>query len=117
MVRQAVQKGTGEPLGAEGLGPLVEGQIGGDQGGTPLVAQGDRLEQQLGPGLGEGHEAEFVDDQQLVAGNLLLQAEKAALVAGLHQRIDQRGGRREANGEPLLAGVQPKPQGNVILYR
>ena len=117
MVRQAIEERAGEPFGAEGLGPLVEGQITGDEGRAPLVAQGDHFEQQLGPGLGEGYEAEFVDDQQLVAGDLLLQAEQAPLVAGLHQRIDQRGGRGEADGEAFLAGMQPKPQGNVILYR
>ena len=117
MVRQAVEERTGEPLGAESFGPLVEWQIAGDERGATLIAQGDHLEQQFGAGFGEGHEAEFVDDQQFMAGDLLLQAEQAPLVAGLHQRIDQRGGRGEADGEAFLAGVQPEPQGEVILYR
>ena len=65
MVGQAVQESAGEPLGAEHLGPLVEGQVGGDEDRAALVALAEDLEQQLGAGLGERHEAEFVDDEQL----------------------------------------------------
>ncbi len=32
MERQAVEQRAGELLGAEGLGPLIEGQIAGDEG-------------------------------------------------------------------------------------
>ena len=35
----------------------------------------EHLEQQLGPGRRERHIAEFVDDQQLVAGELTLKAQ------------------------------------------
>ena len=42
--------------------------------------------------LREGHEAEFVDDQQFIGGDLLLEAEQLLLVASLHQFVDQRGG-------------------------
>ena len=38
VVGQAIQKGSGEPLAAEDLSPLVEGQVAGDQGRTALVA-------------------------------------------------------------------------------
>src|SRR3546814_10941038 len=51
---------------------------------------GDQLEQQFGAGLGERHKAQFVDDEQLVSGHLLLEAQKTALVAGLHHFADQR---------------------------
>ena len=37
-VSEAVQECTGEPLRAEDLGPLVEGEIGGDQDRSSLVA-------------------------------------------------------------------------------
>ena len=67
---QPIEQRAGEALGAEGLGPLVERQVAGDQGAAALVALGGQLEQQLGAGLGEWHEAELVDDQELVAGHL-----------------------------------------------
>ena len=37
-VSEAVQQGPGQPLGAEDLGPLVEGQVGGDEDRPSLVA-------------------------------------------------------------------------------
>ena len=45
-------------------GPLVEGEVGGDQDGAPLVALAEDLEEEFRPGGGPGHEAQLVDDQQ-----------------------------------------------------
>ena len=73
---QPVQQRAGEPFRAEDLGPLVEGQIGGHQDGSPLVALADDLKKQLGTGAGQGHEAQFFDDQQIRTGKLTLQAEQ-----------------------------------------
>ena len=44
-VSEAVQEGTGEPLRAEDLGPLVEGRVGGDQDRSSLVALAEDFEQ------------------------------------------------------------------------
>ena len=89
MVGEPVQQGSGEPLRAEDLGPLVEGQIGGHQDGAPLVALGEDPEEQFRPGAGQGHEAQFVDDQQIQAGELPLYMEQPALIPGLHEFVDQ----------------------------
>jgi hypothetical protein len=40
----------------------------------------EHLEEQLGAGHGQWHEAEFIDDEQLIAGDLLLEAEELLLV-------------------------------------
>ena len=74
-MREAVEERTGEPLGAEHGRPLVERQIARDQRAASLVALAEDLEQQLGPSRGERHIAEFIDDQQLVAGELTLKAQ------------------------------------------
>jgi len=74
VVGQPVEQRAGQALGSEDAGPLVEGQVRCDDGRAALVALGEHLEEQLGAGLGERHVAEFVDDQQLVAGKLALQA-------------------------------------------
>ena len=87
---QAVQESAGEPLGAEDLCPLVEGQVGGDEDRSSLVALAEDLEQQLCAGLGQRDEAEFVDDEELEAGELLLEIEQASLVFGLYQLIGSR---------------------------
>ena len=117
MVGQPVEQRAGQALGGEHAGPLVERQIAGDDGGAALVALGEHLEQQLGAGLGERHIAEFVDDQQLVAGELALQAQQPLLVAGLDQLVDQGGRGGEADREALLAGGQSQPEGNVASCR
>ena len=81
MVGETVEQCPGQAFGAEHLGPLVEGQIAGQQGGTALVALAKHLEQEFSAGLGERHEAELVDDQQLVFGRLLLEAQQALFVS------------------------------------
>ena len=72
---ETVQQGAGQPLRAEDLGPLVEGQVGGDQNRPSLVSLTEDLEEELCAGLREWDEAELVDDQQLEAGQLLLEVE------------------------------------------
>ena len=73
---QPVQQRSGEPFRAEDLDPLVEGQVGGHHDGAPLVALAEDLEEQFRPGPGQGHEAQFFDDQQIRTGKLTLQAEQ-----------------------------------------
>ena len=115
VVGEAVEESAGEALGAEHLGPFVEGQIGGDQGRAPLVALAEHLEQELGTGLGQRHEAEFVDDQKLVGGELLLEPQQLLVIAGLDELVDQCGGGDEADREALLAGRQAETEGDVGL--
>ena len=72
---EAIEKGSGQTLGAEHLGPLIEGQIACDDDRSLLVTLAEHLEEQLGAGLRERDEAQLVDDQQFVSAELLLQAE------------------------------------------
>ena len=112
---EAVEQGSGEAFGAEDFGPFLEGQVAGHQGGAALVALAENLEEQFGAGLGQRHEAQFIDDQQLIAGDLLLEAEQLLFVAGLDQFADQRGGGGEAHAMSALAGSQSQGQGDVRL--
>ncbi len=63
MVGEAVQQSPGQAFRAEYLRPLIERQVGGHQDRAPLVALAEDFEQQIGAGLRERDEAEFVDDQ------------------------------------------------------
>ena len=110
---EPVEQGAGEPFGAEDLGPFLEGQVRGYQGRAALVALAEHLEEQLGAGLRQGHEAQFIDDEQFVAGDLLLEAEQLFLVAGLDQLADQCGGSGEAHAVTTLAGSQAESQSDV----
>ena len=113
MVGEAIEEPAGEALGAEHLGPFVEGQIGGDQDRATLVALAEHLEQQLGAGLRQRHEAEFVDDQKLVGGELLLEPQQLLVIAGLDEFVDQRGGGDKADREALLTGGEPQAEGDM----
>ena len=104
VVGETIQQRAGEPLRPEDLGPLVEGQIGGHQGGAPFVALAEDLEEQFRPGVGQGHEAQLVDDEEPEACQLPLQVEQPAFVPGLHELVDQGGGRGEAHRQATLAG-------------
>jgi hypothetical protein len=73
---EPVEQGAGEAFRAEDFGPFLEGQVAGHQGGSAFIALAEHLEEQLGAGLGQGHEAQLVDDQQFVAGDLLLKTEQ-----------------------------------------
>ena len=72
---EAVEQRAGEPLGAEHGGPLVKGQIDRDQRAASVVSLAEDVELQLGPNHRERNIAEFVDDQQLEAGELTLKAQ------------------------------------------
>src|SRR5699024_11225541 len=90
---EPIEERAGQALLAEGRRPLVEGQVRGDDGGGALVPLADQLEEQLCAGLRERHEAELVDDQELMAGELALQPQEAPLVPGLDEVVDDgRGG-------------------------
>ena len=49
---ETVEERAGQAFGAEHLGPFVERQVGGDQGGAAFIALAEHLEQKLGAGLG-----------------------------------------------------------------
>ena len=72
MVGETVQQRAGESFRAKYFGRLIEGQVGGDQDGAPLVALAEDLEEQFRAGGGQGDEAQFVDDQEVQGRQLSL---------------------------------------------
>ncbi len=51
----------------------------------------------------------------MILCQLLLQAQQAFFIPGLHQFMNQGSGREEADGEPLLAGRQTETEGDMGL--
>jgi len=88
---QAIQQSAGQTLRTEDAGPFVKRQIAGDQCRVLFIATAERLEQQLRPDGGKGHITEFIDDQQIHPGQLLLQRAQTPFIACLQQFMDQRG--------------------------
>jgi len=56
---------------AEHARPFAEGEIGGDDDGGALVEPADEVEQELAAGLCEGKIAEFVENDEVHAGQML----------------------------------------------
>ena len=115
VMREAIQQSAGEAFRTEDFGPLLERQVGGDHGRAAFVALAEHLEQQLGAGLRQWHEAQFIDDQQFIGSNLLLESQQLLLVARFDQLADQRGGGGEADAVTTLAGGETKRQRDVRL--
>ena len=92
-----------------------KGSLGCDQDRSTLVTLAEHLEEQLGPGLGQGHEAQFVDDQQLESGQPSLEVEQTPFVPGLDQLVDQGGGGSEAHGQSTLTRSKAETEGDMSL--
>ena len=64
---EAVEHGGGHLGVAEDLGPIGEGEVGGDQQRGVFVEFADQVEQKLTAGLAERQIAKLVDDDEIVA--------------------------------------------------
>src|SRR6185437_1021165 len=92
VVRQAIEHGGGHLGIAEHLGPIGKGEVGGDQQRGVLIELADQVEQQLAAGLTERQIAELVDDDEIVAQQLLGQASAATggfLLLELVDEVDE----------------------------
>ena len=115
VVGEAVQQCAGEPFRPEDHGPLVEGEVGGHQGRSSLVALAEDLEEEFRAGGGQGHKAQLVDDEQPETGQLPLQVEQPTLVPRLHQFVHQCRGGGEAHRQPRWQAASPKPRATWVL--
>lgn len=66
-VEDAVEDGGGGGLVAEELAPLVDGAVGGEDGGAQFVAPHDDFEEVFGGLLAEGSHAHVVEDEEVGA--------------------------------------------------
>ena len=84
---EAVEQ-RGRHLGiAEHARPFAEGEIGRDDDRGPLVEAADQMEQQLPAGLGEGQIAEFVEDDEVEAGEIIGETPLAAGATSASSRL------------------------------
>ena len=71
VMSEAIEQ-RGRHLGVgEDAGPFAKGKIGGDDDRGALVKPADEIEQQLTAGLGEGQIAEFIEDNEVHAGQVI----------------------------------------------
>ena len=70
-MREAVEERRCHLRIAEHARPFAESEIGGDQDRSALVEAADEVEEKLPAGLGEGQIAEFVEDDEVLAGEIV----------------------------------------------
>ena len=97
---EPVEHGDGHLGIAEHLGPVGECQVGGDQQRGVLVELADQVEQQLATGLAEWQVAEFIDDDEIVAQQLLGETSTASGGLLLFELVDQIDEVEEAAASP-----------------
>src|SRR3954453_21477033 len=78
VVGKPVEHGGGHLGVTEDLRPIGECQVGGDQQRGVLVELADQMEQQLAAGLAERQITKLIDDNEIVAQQLLGQTATAA---------------------------------------
>src|SRR5215510_5130586 len=71
---QAVQQSSGHLGVTKDAGPFTESEIGGDDDRSALVEAADEVEQELPAGLGEGQITEFIQDDEVHAGQMISKA-------------------------------------------
>ena len=128
MVGQAVEE-RGCHLGvAEDAGLFAEGEIGGDNDRGAFVEATDEMEQKLASGLSEGEIAEFVENDEVHAGQVLGEAPLAPVTGLGLEPVDEvediveptarailDKASRDRDGEMGLAGAGSSDQDNVAL--
>jgi hypothetical protein len=128
MMREAIEQGRGHLGIAEDAWPFAEGEIGGDEDRSALVEPADEMEEQLAAGLSEGEIAEFVEDDEVEAGEMIGDAAlpvRAGLGLELIDEIDggeepsprsgPDAGSRHGNRQMGLAGSRSANQHSVTL--
>ena len=96
MMGQAIEQRGGHFRIAEDGRPLAEGEVGRDDDRGPLVEPADEVEQELAAGLGERQIAEFVEDHEVEAREIIGEPSLATrTVLGL-ELIDEIDGGEEA---------------------
>ena len=81
---------------AEDARPFAEGEVGGDDDRGALIETADEMEQQLPAGLGEGEIAEFVEDDEVEAREIIGEPSLAASARLSLELIDEIDGGEEA---------------------
>ena len=127
---EAVEERGGHLGVAEDGRPFAEGEVRGDDDGALLVELADQVEEQLSAGLGKGQIAEFVEDDEVHACEIIGHAALAAGAGFGLELVDEIDDVEEAasstgtdacpgdrDGEMGLAGPSPADEDNIALVR
>ena len=89
MMGEAIKQRGGHLGIAKDARPFPEGKIGGDDDRRTLVEPADQMEQELAAGLGEGQIAEFIEDNEVHAGQMISEPALAAGTSFCFEAVDE----------------------------
>src|SRR6516225_7728888 len=130
MMRETVEQRRCHLRIAEHARPLAKGQISGHDHRGPLVEAANQMEQKLSASLGERQIAEFIEDDEVGAREIIGEARLATRPSFGLEPIDQIDGveepatrsgadatARDRHRQMRLAGAGPANQDDVALLR
>src|SRR3989339_877455 len=103
-MRETIEKRASEPFVAKDLRPLGEWQVGGDNEADALVALAEESEEILGRALAERDVAQFIHNDELVAGDDPIELAEFPSLSRLGVGGRQPGGGEESHAPPLATG-------------
>src|SRR5213075_906407 len=101
VVGKAVEERGGHLCVIEDGRPFAKGEVGGDHDGGLLVEPADQVEEQLAARLGEGQVAEFVEDDEVHACQVVRHAALAAGSSLSLELVDQVDDVEEATADTV----------------
>ena len=113
MMDQPVQDGIGEGGISNDIMPVLEGELAGNEGGSPAGPVLDDFQQVSAFGLVQGGQAIVVNGQQVGLLESVHKLGIGAIGPGSGQFIDEAGKAEVAGGEPLPAGGLSEGTGQI----
>ena len=117
MMGEAVEQRGRHLWIAEHARPFAEGEIGGDEDRSSLVEPADEMEQQLAAGLSEGQIAEFIEDDEVEAREVIGEPSLAAGAGFGLELVDEIDGGEEAPARSSADAASRDRDGQVCLAR
>ena len=115
VVQEPVEDADGGGLLGQESAPLLEGPVRADGQGSAFVGAGDEPEQQLGAGVVERGEAEFVEDDQVDAQQGFDDLADGVVGQAAVEGFDEVGGGEVADLVPGVDRGDPEPDQGVGL--
>src|SRR5208282_4105208 len=117
VVSEAVEQRGRHLWIAEHARPFAEGEVGRDDDRGALIETADEMEQQLPAGLGEGEIAEFVEDDEVEAREIIGEPSLAASARLSLELIDEIDGGEEAPAQSGSDAASRDGDGQMRLAR
>ncbi len=113
VVDESVEDGIGQRGVSDGFVPVVEGNLGGDEGGACLVSVFDYLEEVSAVLVRQDHRCPVIEDEELCFGECVHEFGIASVGFGHAEFLEQSAGAVVLNAESFAAGFVSKGAGEV----